>query len=68
MAKIRFYNYNITLKFIMHINVKGTNQSPPPPNNSAPLSPLGQYAFDKKKINKRMLNPIDPKSLKITMN
>jgi len=38
------------------------------PMGSTPLSPLGNIRFDKRRINKKMLNPIDPKSLKVTIN
>ena len=48
-------------------------QTPIPSHNTsplaqAPLSPLANIHFDKKRINKKLLNPIDPKSLKVSFN
>lgn len=39
-----------------------------PLSSSTPMSPLAGIRFDKKRINKKLLNPIDPKSLKVSIN
>ena len=48
-------------------------QTPIPSHNtsplaSAPMSPIANIRFDKKRINRKLLNPIDPKSLKLSIN
>ena len=44
------------------------SSQPQSPLSSTPMSPLAGIRFDKKRINKKLLNPIDPKSLKVSIN
>jgi hypothetical protein len=59
------YNIKNHKFYKMQAPIPSINTSP---LSSAPMSPLANIRFDKKRINRKMLNPIDPKSLKVSIN